>query len=133
MYFDNTLERAGVFLDKGILVESFAKPLVKFNPLSSNRAQEVPGSIPTWSSAELRATFFCHTYTVYGNERQAVGVVSQNAISRDTIYFSGAKTVQTTAPLTLSSLGFFEHSQPGGGGDSAPPPHRNFLLLMQIK
>ena len=37
--------------------------------------------------------------------------------------------------LTLSSLGFFEHSQPGGGGglgaDSAPPPppHRNFSII----
>ena len=34
--------------------------------------------------------------------------------------------------LTLFSLGFFEHSQPGGG-DSAPPPTVTFLLLMQIK
>ena len=40
------------------------------------------------------------------------------------------------ATLTLSSLGFFEHSQPegGGGADSAPcPPPTVTLLLMQIK
>ena len=35
--------------------------------------------------------------------------------------------------LTLSSLGIFEHSQPGGGGDSALPPTVTFLLVMQIK
>ena len=29
---------------------------------------------------------------------------------------------QSNLSLTPSSLGFFEHSQPGGGGDSVPPP-----------
>ena len=33
-------------------------------------------------------------------------------------------------PLTLSSLGFFEHSQPGGEGGIPPtPPHRSFLII----
>ena len=36
----NTLERPGVFLDKEILVQSFAWLLVEFNSLSSNRALE---------------------------------------------------------------------------------------------
>ena len=32
--------------------------------------------------------------------------------------------------LTLSSLGFLEHSQPGEGADSAPPPpHRNIFII----
>ena len=34
--------------------------------------------------------------------------------------------------LTLSTLGFFEHSQSGGRGgaaDSAPLPHRNFFII----
>ena len=37
--------------------------------------------------------------------------------------------------LTLSSLGFFEHSQPGGGGGwfASPYPTITFLLFMQIK
>ena len=43
MYFNDTLEKAVVFPGKEILVESFAfsEPRVKFNPLSSNRAQIV--------------------------------------------------------------------------------------------
>ena len=35
--------------------------------------------------------------------------------------------------LTLSSLGFFEHSQPGGRGGGIRSPSVTFLLLMQIK
>ena len=39
--------------------------------------------------------------------------------------------------LTLSSLGFFEHSQPGGEGvipsTTPPPPTVPFLLLVQTK
>ena len=31
--------------------------------------------------------------------------------------------------LTLSSLGFFEHSQPGGRGGGNPLPLRNFFII----
>ena len=39
MYLKNALERPSMFLDKGILVQSFALPLAEFNSLSSNLAQ----------------------------------------------------------------------------------------------
>ena len=39
VYFSNTLERPGLFLEREILVGCFAKPLVKLNPLSINLAQ----------------------------------------------------------------------------------------------
>ena len=34
---------------------------------------------------------------------------------------------QSNLSLTPSSLGFFEHSQPGGVG--IPSPHRNFFII----